>query len=110
MCITKELVKGTFEVSHEFLQKTNTVKSQNWLMDALLCSSYKGFIESLGLIIFIHPLRETEGLNPWKIFPLLTREANPPTLNGTARSFQEPTVVRASGFPPALYQMCNGEV
>lgn len=93
MCVTKELVKGTFEVSHGFLQKTNTVKSQNWLMDTLLYESYKGFIESLGLVISIHPLRETKGPNPQKIFPPFTREANPSTLNGTVQRLLEPSVI-----------------
>lgn len=110
MCVTKELVKGTFEVSHGFLQKTNTVKSQNWLMDTLLYESYKGFIESLGLVISIHPLRETKGLNPQRSLLLLTREANPSTLNGTVQSSLEPSVICTSDLHPALYQMCCGEV
>lgn len=75
-------------------------------MDALLHWSYKGFIESLRLITSIHPLRETKGLNPWRIFPLLTREADPPTLNDTVQSFLEPGVNCISDFHPTLYQMC----
>ena len=110
VCVTKELVKRTFEVSHGFLQKTNTVKSQNWLMDALLHWSYKGFIESLRLITSIHPLRETKGLNPWRIFPLLTREADPPTLNDTVQSFLEPGVNCISDFHPTLSDVLGRSV
>lgn len=72
-------------------------------MDTLLCESYKGFIESLGLVISIHPLRETKGLNPQRIFPLLTREANPSTLNGRVQSFLEPSVICTSDLhPPSI--------
>lgn len=62
-------------------------------MDTQLYESYKAFIESLGLVIPIHPLRETKGLNPQRIFPPFTREANPSTLNGTVWGLLEPGVI-----------------